>query len=208
MPKTPPPPHKQPHHHGHLRQALIQAGIDLLNEGGLSALTLRRCAARAGVSHAAPAHHFKGLSGLLSAIVARGYAQFSQTMIEERAKAPDDPRARLAAICNGYLRFAQENDALFVLMFSPQKLDFNNAELARESEVAYNVLVDACAPFQHGQGNNQATEIMIWSLVHGFAVLSRRERAGAADKMPPQLRFEDILPQLELRDPPTSPPRK
>ena len=63
-------PQKKQHHHGNLREALITAGVGLLNEGGLSALTLRKCAARAGVSHAAPAYHFKGLNGLLTAIAA------------------------------------------------------------------------------------------------------------------------------------------
>ena len=67
---TVPPAPRTAHHHGDLRQALVAAGIELLDEGGLAALTLRRCAARAGVSHAAPAHHFKGLRGLLTAIVA------------------------------------------------------------------------------------------------------------------------------------------
>ena len=52
------------HHHGNLRPALIKAGIALLEEGGIDALSLRKCAARAGVTHAAPAHHFDGLAGL------------------------------------------------------------------------------------------------------------------------------------------------
>jgi DNA-binding transcriptional regulator YbjK len=55
---------KKKPHHGNLRAALVSAGIELLEEGGLEALTLRKCAARAGVSHAAPAHHFEGLQGL------------------------------------------------------------------------------------------------------------------------------------------------
>ncbi len=63
-------PPEKPHHHGNLREALIVAGIEILKEGGLPALTLRACAARAGVSHAAPAHHFDGLPGLVTAIAA------------------------------------------------------------------------------------------------------------------------------------------
>ncbi len=188
-------------HHGDLRETLISAGIELLDEGGLEALTLRRCAARAGVSHAAPAHHFKGISGLLTAIVARGYLKFTLTMIEEREKVANEPYARLEAICQGYLRFARENDALFVLMFSPQKLDFDDEELALQSESAYEVLAETCAPFQHGEAGSPGTEIMVWSLVHGFAVLSRRNRSGIADKTTPAVHFSDILPQLALKLP-------
>lgn len=192
-------PGKMLRHRGDLREALISAGIELLAEGGLEALSLRRCAARAGVSHAAPAHHFKGVSGLLTAIVARGYEKFTNTMIEEREKTVDEPRARLEAICEGYLRFARENDALFVLMFSPQKLDFEDQDFIQQAEAAYQVLVEGCAPFRHGSAGSRGTEIMIWSLVHGFAVLSRRERKGEADKMVPDIRFEQILPQLSLK---------
>ncbi|NOZ32822.1 MAG: TetR/AcrR family transcriptional regulator [Alphaproteobacteria bacterium] len=181
-----------------MREALIGAGIELLDEGGLGGLTLRRCAARAGVSHAAPAHHFAGLSGLLTAIVARGYKIFTRTMIAERSQAAADPRAQLVAICNGYLRFSEENGALFTLMFSTQNLDFDNPELATSSAAAYQVLADGCAPFRQGAAGSTGTEIMVWSLVHGFATLSRRNRPGQANRMNPELKFESILPDLEL----------
>ena len=72
----------KPHHHGNLRNALIEAGIDLLKEGGLPNLTLRKCAALAGVSHAAPAHHFDGLDGLRQAIASEGFSRFRQAMLD------------------------------------------------------------------------------------------------------------------------------
>ena len=74
-----------------LRDVLIEAGIALLNEGGMAALTLRRAAARAGVSHAAPAYHFDGLPGLLTAIAARAFADFSNRMQAARDLAGSDP---------------------------------------------------------------------------------------------------------------------
>ena len=74
---------KQAHHHGDLRNALIRAGLDILDTEGLDALTLRKAAARAGVSHAAPAHHFQGKEGLLAAIAAHGYEQFRALMQEK-----------------------------------------------------------------------------------------------------------------------------
>ncbi len=190
-------PQKKQHHHGNLREALITAGIDLLNEGGLSALTLRRCAARAGVSHAAPAYHFKGLNGLLTAIAARGYQALTETMREERAVAATDPHARLVAICNGYLRFAQENEALFDLMFSAKELCYGDPELQQESASARQVLHEGCAPFKHGSAGNEGTEIMIWALVHGFAGILRKCRVRADDHPAKNMRFEDILPHLE-----------
>ena len=105
------------HHHGNLRAALIEAGIALLAREGASGLTLRKCAALVGVSHAAPAHHFAGLPGLLDAIAAKGFAMFSDAMEGEAQRGPDEPRARLEAICLGYLEFARAQPALFDLMF-------------------------------------------------------------------------------------------
>ena len=70
----------RPHHHGNLRSALIDSGLALLANEGLAGLTLRRAAAAAGVSHAAPAHHFDGLPGLLTAIAARAFQLFADQM--------------------------------------------------------------------------------------------------------------------------------
>ncbi len=81
------------------------------------------------------------------------------------------------------MRFSRENDALFVLMFSLQKLDFDKEELTRESEAAHQVLVEGCGPFQREAASNAGTEIMLWSPVHGFAVLSRRYGSSPSGKL-------------------------
>ena len=196
---------KKPHHHGNLREALITAGLELLSEGGVEALTLRKCAERAGVSHAAPAHHFNGLLGLKTAIVAWGYKKFADTMRDLQTTAKSDPRAQLLAICHGYLRFSQTYPAVFDLMFSPLKkgdptLDETTlTELKENSADAYGVLHNACAPFTHGKGGELATETMIWSLVHGYATLFTDwgAHSGPSGEVAD---FDDMLPQLNLRE--------
>lgn len=192
-------PPEKPHHHGNLREALIGAGIEILKEGGLPALTLRACAARAGVSHAAPAHHFDGLPGLVTAIAARGYGVFTDTMIEEREKECQAPYARLLAICHGYLRFARENQALFTLMFNTYFELTNDPDLVTNSKAAYGILADECASFEPLEVGAAGTEVMVWSLVHGFACLQLSGRLGPPDAPARTLRFEDILPKLTLR---------
>src|SRR5262245_40491778 len=74
-----------PYHHGALRDALLQAAEKLLERDGLPGLTLRAVAREAGVSHAAPTHHFGDLSGLLSELAAIGYRQFGAAMIAANA---------------------------------------------------------------------------------------------------------------------------
>ncbi|MFA9231435.1 MAG: TetR/AcrR family transcriptional regulator [Microgenomates group bacterium] len=163
--------HDHRHHHGNLRQALIDAGFALLSEGGRSALTLRQTAARAGVSHAAPAHHFDGLPGLLTAIAAQAFAKFTAQMIAARDAAGLDPFARLNGICTGYIAFAKDHAGMFDLMFNARDLDRADPDLQLQSFAAYEVLRDACQPFATPERPGQQVETAVWSLVHGYALL-------------------------------------
>lgn len=164
--KTPPP-----HHHGNLRQALIEAGLALLVEGGTPALTLRRAAARAGVSHAAPAHHFDGLGGLLTAMAARAYRDFAQAMILRRDLAPPGAFAALLGVAQGYLDFALTRAGLFHLIFVSPEVDRNDPEVMTASLAAYQVLREACLPFSATGQPDPVIETAVWTAVHGYALL-------------------------------------
>lgn len=155
-----------------LHEALILAGIALLDEGGMTALTLRRAAARAGVSHAAPAHHFNGLPGLLTAIAARAFADFADTMQAHAAKAGSDPFRRLTATCQGYLDFATAHHGLFHVMFVSPEVDRGHPDLLPHSRRSYHLLRAACLPFApHGATEDVTLETAVWSMVHGYATL-------------------------------------
>jgi len=157
---------------GDLRESLINAGLTLLARDGTSGLTLRKCAALAGVSHAAPAHHFDGLPGLLDAIAARGFEMFADVMEAKAAAAPQEPRARLEAICLGYFDFARDNPALYDLMFRQiWSLAGASEELGRSGARAYTVLADTCAPFVLRGQEPGVVETQVWSLIHGYATL-------------------------------------
>jgi AcrR family transcriptional regulator len=162
---------KQSHHHGNLRSALIEAGIELLAEGGPEALTLRGCAARAGVSHAAPAHHFEGLSGLRSAIANEGFRRFRESMLRAAEGAEPTPRGRLRGICRGYLEFAREQPALFDLIFGFDASLGRKGQPLEEGRAAYAVLRDTCAPFVAEGQDPAVVEAQVWSLIHGYATL-------------------------------------
>jgi AcrR family transcriptional regulator len=183
------------HPHGDLKAALVKAGMELLAEGDLSGLTLRKCAARAGVSHAAPAHHFEGLKGLVTAIVTEGFKIFTRAMTDYRKAATNDPRARLAGVCEGYLAFARENEAMATLMFMKSMFDTNDPDFQLASSASYQVLADACQPFKPGPGGAKGTETLIWSLVQGYASLAR---SGMVDES--ETPFADLLPMLDLKE--------
>src|SRR5271154_1132897 len=108
------------YHHGDLRDALVRAGRTILEEDGLAVLSLRRVARTAGVSPAAPYHHFADKQALLDAVATQGFDALTSAM-ETRMAKETDPDARLDASGVGYVVFAVENPALFRLMFGARE---------------------------------------------------------------------------------------
>ncbi|OUS38487.1 TetR family transcriptional regulator [Rhodobacterales bacterium 56_14_T64] len=198
-------PNHKPHHHGDLRTALIQAGISLLSEGGKESLTLRKCAARAGVSHAAPAHHFDGLAGLRAAIAKEGFRLFRLSMLAACDDNNPSDLDRLKGICSGYLNFAIENPALFDLIFSAAPMAGFEADLEQGTTFAYKVLRDACAPVVPEGQDPMVVETQVWSLIHGYTNLYMAGRFGPVDPTQ-QARgpFDAVMALLDTFDATTS----
>ena len=164
------------YHHGDLPAALLAAVESAVTDGGVSGVSLRDVARRAGVSHSAPAYHFGSKAGLLTAFATAGYQLLAQSVIEEvAASAADDGAAELAAIGRGYVRFAVGHPAHFEVMFRLDALDPGNADFAAASESAYGLLtatIERCraAGRLHGRPP-EVVAVSAWSLVHGLAAL-------------------------------------
>ena len=189
---------KKPHHHGNLREALVDAGVSLLETDGLNALSLRKCAAIAGVSHAAPAHHFGGLNGLIAAIATRGFLSFADYMTKEKDRCRSNPATQLRGILIGYLNFAADHPALFTLMFGTRiEIEVDNT-LASAANMSYAMLADACAPFiEPNDPSPRATEVLVWSLVHGYATL-RHFGQGTPNGPIENILLDDLTLRLPL----------
>lgn len=185
-----------------LKQVLIKTGLQILAEDGLEKLTLRRVAARAGVSHAAPAYHFKGLPELLGFICAIGFEELTAAMEQAQRSASATPRDRLVAICEGYVSFAIANRGLIQLMFSNRRGLVDDAPLRPAAGRAYAVLREACAPFEPVGNDPESTETMVWSLVHGFAFLRIGERFSNPYRSSDTPNIADVLPHLPLKQAP------
>lgn len=159
------------YHHGDLRDALVRAGRTILEKDGLAALSLRRAARSAGVSPAAPYHHFPDKQALLDAIATQGFGALTSAM-ETRMAEETDPNARLDASGVGYVAFAVENPALFQLMFGARELELSrNAALMKAGERAYAVLQAAVAATSPDGAASPLVCLRLWSLVHGIAKL-------------------------------------
>jgi len=106
----------RPYHHGDLSRALIDAARALLEREGPSALSLRAVAREAGVSPAAPYHHFKDKGELLAAVAHQGWDLLNECLAEARERA-DSARARMAELGVAYVKFARANPALYRVMY-------------------------------------------------------------------------------------------
>ena len=173
-PKPPP----RPYHHGNLRETLLAAADALLADQGLQALTLREVARAAGVSHAAPYHHFTNLDELLAAVAARSFDGLTQAMA--RAAAHPDAREALLRVGEAYVGHALRQPAHFRLMFGPllaRKAEF--PLLARSARESFVLLLEAAERYAPGEG--AAWALAGWSLGHGFAHLAMD---GALEGLP------------------------
>jgi AcrR family transcriptional regulator len=166
------------YHHGDLRAVLLEAGEVELAERGIEGFSLRGVAKRAGVSHAAPAHHFRDVNGLLTALAAEGFRRFLERQRARQRKAESDPLSQLAAAGLGYIDFAMAHPALFRLMFSSDRPDHASAELGSAASAAYGQLVEDVRRVRGpASGEPDPTEVMrTWAVAHGLADLMNSKR--------------------------------
>jgi AcrR family transcriptional regulator len=166
-----------PYHHGALRQALVQATESLLAERGAEGFSLREVARRAGVSPAAPAHHFGDAAGLLTAVASLGFEALTQALQAGQASGHADARAALRGQGQAYVAFAMQHPGRFRLMFRQGKLHAD-ATLLQHADAAFQVLARGVrrafglaedAAMDEHQWNAVAA---LWSLVHGYAHLA------------------------------------
>lgn len=163
------------YHHGDLARSLGQAAVELIEERGIAALSLRELARRAGVSHAAPAHHFGDRAGLLTAVATEGFRRFGAALADARQAAGPNPFAQLAATGRAYVHFAARERGYFELMFRPEHLNQADPELQAASQASYQVLLDTVIAAQAaGMApgvDPQSVALGAWASVHGLATL-------------------------------------
>jgi AcrR family transcriptional regulator len=183
---------EKPYHHGDLRAALLAAAEKELAEKGVEGFSLRSVAKRAGVSHAAPAHHFGDTGGLLTALAAEGFTRFQDTLDAREVGAVDD-RDRAVRAGLGYLEFALARPALFRLIFSSARPDFASADLIAAANRAYDHLVGLVTVL----GGGETDVIALWATSHGIADLSAGHKMRTLQGRPPEAREAMIRQVLQ-----------
>ncbi len=185
-------PDPRPYHHGDLRPALLASAEIELAEHGSETFSLRAVARRAGVSHAAPAHHFRDTAGLLTALAAEGFRRFVDTQKARQAAASPAPLDQLLAAGLGYVDFALEHPAIFRLMFASARPDFADPALAAASEAAFAHLTAGIAAVSGALPADDpavmADATAAWAIAHGLADLLQAGRLKVLGQLPPAAR--------------------
>jgi AcrR family transcriptional regulator len=175
------------YHHGDLRHQLLLATEQIILERGVEGFTLREAARRAGVSPAAPAHHFKDAKGLLTEVALLGFREFGSALEAADKLGGTDPARRLREQARAYVRFALAHPARFQLMFRHDKHNKGNDEFQRVARHAYGVLEGVIRAATHTPAQQplsprgQGLLLANWSMVHGFAHLALGGELGGPD---------------------------
>lgn len=161
------------YHHGDLPATLRAAAVELIADAGPNGFSLREVARRAGVSHAAPAHHFGDTQGLFTSIATEGYAVLSKVMAEASANATT-ARDRLTACGKAYVSTALANPGHYGVMVG-EYCDNTDPDFLAASMGAYEELmttVNALRDEYNPDLDVEKTATLLWSAVHGLVEMA------------------------------------
>jgi AcrR family transcriptional regulator len=150
-----------------LRDRLVQAGVELLEEEGLGNLTLRAITRRTGVSHGAPRRYFPTHNALLAAIASTGLEDISTRLQAVRG----EPEQRLIQAALRYLEFAAERPGMFELLFRHDLLEGAGGNLRSRSLPLFQHFADLVEQARPGTPDARPRAIALWTNIHGLATL-------------------------------------
>ncbi len=175
-----------PYHHGNLKKALLDAGLDILSTEGIDGFSLRAVARRANVSHAAPYRHFEGKEDLIASIAETGFLILAKEMRTITETYSDNPREMLLESGRAYIKFGLAHRDHLRIMFGDigEKLpEFDS--LRGAAEQAFGGFVEIIAACQEQgivkEGSPAQIAMSAWSMAHGITVLLMEK------KLPPSL---------------------
>lgn len=184
------------YHHGNLREALIDAALNLIAEKGPAGFSFAEAARAAGVSAAAPYRHFRDKDALMADVAQRGFETLQERLESAWDGGKPDPVKAFDAMGRAYLDFARDEPASYVAMFESQLAPSEYPELHRAGEAAFGVLrraaeVAVATLPEDGRPPAMMVALHMWSMAHGIASLFGRGDPGRRPlPMPPEQLLE------------------
>lgn len=165
------------YHHGDLKNALIQAGVEILAQEGVDGLSLRKVAQHAGVSHSAPYAHFPDKQSLIAAISTEGFNQLHTELEAAISPYSKNPKKQLLEGAKTYVRFAEENTDTFKIMFSgvlEKEKDYPS--FVEISSKTFKLVVEVVQACQNADilptAPADLMAVSVWGQVHGIISLA------------------------------------
>ncbi|MFN4057377.1 MAG: TetR/AcrR family transcriptional regulator [Roseinatronobacter sp.] len=185
---------KRGYHHGNLKQALIDAALDLITEAGPQGFTMAEAAKRADVSAAAPYRHFTGREELIVEIARQGFELFADLLEFAYKDGQPSPLAAFEAVGRAYLAFARKHPGHYIAMFESGVSPNANRDLAAACARANGVLIRAAADLSarmpaHKRPPTEMFAAHVSAMSHGIVELYARGTPGARTPFSP----EDLL---------------
>jgi AcrR family transcriptional regulator len=179
---------RRSYHHGNLREALVDAALDLIAEKGPAGFTFAEAARQAGVSPAAPYRHFRDRDALMADVARRGFERFEKELAAAWDEGRPNLRQAFERVGKAYLGFARNEPAYFSAMFESGLSVSEHRELQEAGDRAFVVLRGACEALVAAMPVAKRPPALmmalhIWSLSHGIASLFARGDA-ARRKLP------------------------
>jgi AcrR family transcriptional regulator len=159
------------YHHGDLRNALLQATVELVRERGARGFSVSEAARRAGVSITAPYRHFADREAMLAAVALRGFTDLEHAFAALPAL---EKREKLVAMGDAYVAFARADPARFEVMFASGVDKENHPDVLAQAYRVQEMLLEAVGAVAPEQRERRAAEF--WSIVHGVAALATEDR--------------------------------
>jgi len=193
------------YHHGNLKEALVQAAIELLEEGiPASDLSLRMVARRAGVSHAAPYAHFEDKEDLIASIKDVAFSALLEDLKARLSESKAKARDRLMILARTYLTFAAANPGKFDLMFRRplQKSPGPGHRYAQSGKAMFAILTALVQEFLGGGTGEgcgvspaqlKSRTLLAWSALHGICML---RVGGLLVHVAPERAFDDVAADI------------
>ena len=163
------------YHHGDLRRALLDATLKLVDERGPEGFTLRAASRLAGVSDAAPYHHFADKDALLAAVAEEGFRELDRALTKAADRTSTPALAHALALGTAYVMFAVEHPSHYRVMFSRGLDHVRHPDVATAAAAAFQRVRDALLAAAVAHGRVLPTEQLIyasWGLVHGLSFLA------------------------------------
>jgi AcrR family transcriptional regulator len=171
---TRPVRHKARYHHGELREALIRATRQLVEERGAENFTLADACRVAGVTTAAPYRHFRGKQEILEEIASRGFDEMTKRAMAVVAEKGEGTLEGIVAMGQAYVAFAANETAVFRLMFGQQPSLKKAEHVLGTGHACFANVIDQVALYcerNHVRGDAQEIALKLWTFVHGAASL-------------------------------------